>query len=183
MRWRGGLPTGDQSELRNLPEVGVLVGAVLGLRRSPAVRGGHHALERHPANPPSSRSRLRPGRARACPSTPGARRRLGLLTALAFEGRAIGPVHLIGLGRGVSRPSGSDRDTRTAFVFPMLRHQRRVHQSSAWCFDASTFLLFHPDCLIRAVSGRENYLLVQLGRGAEADLVPGAAHCGVLCVK
>jgi len=31
MRWRGGLQTGDQSELRNLPKVGVLVGAVLGL--------------------------------------------------------------------------------------------------------------------------------------------------------
>jgi len=31
MRWRGGLQIGHQSELRTLPEVRVLVGAVLGL--------------------------------------------------------------------------------------------------------------------------------------------------------
>jgi len=47
-------------------------------------------LMRHPGNPPPSRSSLRPRRARTGPGTPGARRRLGLLTALAFEAEAIG---------------------------------------------------------------------------------------------
>jgi len=40
-------------------------------------RGRHHAVERHPPNPPPSQSRFRPDRAHACLGAPEARRRLG----------------------------------------------------------------------------------------------------------
>ena len=54
---------------------------VVDFGRAPAVYGRHHALKRYPPDPPSSGPPFGPSRARACAGTPGARRRLGLLTA------------------------------------------------------------------------------------------------------